>query len=107
MGICSEKDNMRDELKKRTETEKLHMATMRKVSLFLYCPFPLFTVHMALTVGAQTRVMCSVSSVSLGLTQAYSEIMGHVCPACLSKLFLIIFGTQWKHMFFINKEALL
>ncbi|KAL3051491.1 hypothetical protein OYC64_001690 [Pagothenia borchgrevinki] len=31
LGICSEKDNMRDELKKRTETEKLHMATIRKL----------------------------------------------------------------------------
>lgn len=32
LGICSEKDNMRDELKKRAETEKQHMVTIQKVS---------------------------------------------------------------------------
>lgn len=31
LGICSEKDTMRDELKKRSETEKLHMATIQKL----------------------------------------------------------------------------
>ncbi|KAK5850884.1 hypothetical protein PBY51_001722 [Eleginops maclovinus] len=31
LGICSEKDNMRDELKRRTETEKLHIATITKL----------------------------------------------------------------------------
>nr|XP_040032609.1 coiled-coil domain-containing protein 186 isoform X2 [Gasterosteus aculeatus aculeatus] len=31
LGICSEKDNMREELKKRAETEKQHMATIRKL----------------------------------------------------------------------------
>ncbi|XP_029311684.1 LOW QUALITY PROTEIN: coiled-coil domain-containing protein 186 [Cottoperca gobio] len=31
LGICSEKDNMRDELKKRTDTEKQHMATIKKL----------------------------------------------------------------------------
>ncbi|XP_045924903.1 coiled-coil domain-containing protein 186 isoform X2 [Micropterus dolomieu] len=31
LGICSEKDNMREELKKRTETEKQHMATIKKL----------------------------------------------------------------------------
>uniref|UniRef100_A0A7N6BA68 Uncharacterized protein n=1 Tax=Anabas testudineus TaxID=64144 RepID=A0A7N6BA68_ANATE len=31
LGICSEKDNMRDELKKRAETEKLQMATIKKL----------------------------------------------------------------------------
>ncbi|XP_067344313.1 coiled-coil domain-containing protein 186 isoform X2 [Channa argus] len=31
LGICSEKDNMREELKKRTETEKQHMAIMKKL----------------------------------------------------------------------------
>ncbi|XP_072228894.1 coiled-coil domain-containing protein 186 isoform X1 [Leuresthes tenuis] len=31
LGICSEKDNMREELKKRTETEKQHLATIRKL----------------------------------------------------------------------------
>ncbi|XP_070707362.1 coiled-coil domain-containing protein 186 isoform X2 [Pempheris klunzingeri] len=31
LGICSEKDNMRDELKNRTETEKQHMATIKKL----------------------------------------------------------------------------
>lgn len=31
LGICSEKDNMRDELKKRAETEKLHVSTIHKV----------------------------------------------------------------------------
>lgn len=36
LGICSEKDNMREELKKRTETEKQHMATIKKVSFILY-----------------------------------------------------------------------
>ncbi|XP_067286447.1 coiled-coil domain-containing protein 186 isoform X3 [Pseudorasbora parva] len=30
LGICSEKDNMRDELKKRTETEKQHLCTIKK-----------------------------------------------------------------------------
>lgn len=32
LGICSEKDNMKVELKKRAETEKQHMATIKKVS---------------------------------------------------------------------------
>ncbi|XP_072312036.1 coiled-coil domain-containing protein 186 isoform X2 [Eucyclogobius newberryi] len=31
LGICSEKDTMREELKKRSETEKLHMATINKL----------------------------------------------------------------------------
>lgn len=31
LGICSEKDNMRDKLKKRAETEKLHLSTIHKV----------------------------------------------------------------------------
>lgn len=31
LGICSEKDTMREELKKRSETEKLHMATIQKL----------------------------------------------------------------------------
>ncbi|CAJ1081029.1 coiled-coil domain-containing protein 186 isoform X2 [Xyrichtys novacula] len=31
LGICSEKDNMRDELKKKAESEKLHMATIKKL----------------------------------------------------------------------------
>ncbi|XP_017294545.1 coiled-coil domain-containing protein 186 isoform X1 [Kryptolebias marmoratus] len=31
LGICSEKDNMRDELKKRTETEKQHMTIIKKL----------------------------------------------------------------------------
>lgn len=31
LGICSEKDNMRDELKRRAETERLHMSTIHKV----------------------------------------------------------------------------
>lgn len=44
LGICSEKDNMREELKKRAETEKQHMATIKKVSLTLYGLFMLFTV---------------------------------------------------------------
>ncbi|XP_016106975.1 coiled-coil domain-containing protein 186-like [Sinocyclocheilus grahami] len=30
LGICSEKDNMRDELKKRMETEKQHICTIKK-----------------------------------------------------------------------------
>ncbi|XP_042623769.1 coiled-coil domain-containing protein 186-like [Cyprinus carpio] len=30
LGICSEKDNMRDELKKRMETEKQHLCTIKK-----------------------------------------------------------------------------
>lgn len=33
LGICSEKDGMREELKKRTETEKQHMSSIKKVSL--------------------------------------------------------------------------
>lgn len=41
LGICSEKDNMREELKKRAETEKQHMANIKKV---LYGPFTLFIV---------------------------------------------------------------
>lgn len=44
LGICSEKDNMREELKKRTETEKQHMATIKKVSFILYDLFTLFIV---------------------------------------------------------------
>jgi len=32
LGICSEKDAMRGELKKRSETERLHVATISKVS---------------------------------------------------------------------------
>ncbi|GAA6214278.1 coiled-coil domain-containing protein 186 [Lates japonicus] len=31
LGICSEKDNMREELKKRAETEKQHMASIKKL----------------------------------------------------------------------------
>ncbi|XP_042363447.1 coiled-coil domain-containing protein 186 isoform X2 [Plectropomus leopardus] len=31
LGICSEKDNMREELKKRAETEKQHMTTIKKL----------------------------------------------------------------------------
>uniref|UniRef100_A0A4W6C6Q3 Coiled-coil domain containing 186 n=1 Tax=Lates calcarifer TaxID=8187 RepID=A0A4W6C6Q3_LATCA len=31
LGICSEKDNMREELKKRAETEKHHMASIKKL----------------------------------------------------------------------------
>jgi hypothetical protein len=32
LGICSEKDIMREELKRRVETEKKHMGTVKKVS---------------------------------------------------------------------------
>lgn len=35
LGICSEKDNMKEELKKRAETEKLHTATISKVGFIL------------------------------------------------------------------------
>ncbi|XP_055085804.1 LOW QUALITY PROTEIN: coiled-coil domain-containing protein 186 [Periophthalmus magnuspinnatus] len=31
LGICAEKDTMRDELKKRSETEKLHLTTISKL----------------------------------------------------------------------------
>lgn len=31
LDICSEKDNLREELKKRTETEKQHMCTIKQV----------------------------------------------------------------------------
>uniref|UniRef100_H3DNI5 Coiled-coil domain containing 186 n=1 Tax=Tetraodon nigroviridis TaxID=99883 RepID=H3DNI5_TETNG len=31
LGICSEKDNMREELKKRAETEKQHMSSIKKL----------------------------------------------------------------------------
>uniref|UniRef100_A0A8C6TBQ9 Si:ch211-225b10.4 n=1 Tax=Neogobius melanostomus TaxID=47308 RepID=A0A8C6TBQ9_9GOBI len=31
LGICSEKDTMKEELKKRSETEKQHMATIKKL----------------------------------------------------------------------------
>ncbi|XP_028286623.1 coiled-coil domain-containing protein 186 isoform X2 [Parambassis ranga] len=31
LGICSEKDNMRDELKKRADAEKMHIATIKKL----------------------------------------------------------------------------
>lgn len=44
LGICSEKDNMREELKKRAETEKQHMATIKKVSSILDGLFTLFMV---------------------------------------------------------------
>lgn len=43
LGICSEKDGMREELKKRTETEKQHMSSIKKVSLSGYDLFVLFT----------------------------------------------------------------
>lgn len=36
LGICSEKDGMREELKKRAETEKQHMSSIKKVSLIQY-----------------------------------------------------------------------
>ena len=42
LGICSEKDNMREELKKRAETEKQHLATIKKVIFILYDLFMLF-----------------------------------------------------------------
>lgn len=42
LGICSEKDNMREELKKRAETEKQHMVTIKKVSFILYVLSMLF-----------------------------------------------------------------
>lgn len=32
LGICSEKDNMREELKKRTETERQHLGIIKKVN---------------------------------------------------------------------------
>lgn len=32
LGICSEKDSMREELRKRTETEKRHTSSIKKVS---------------------------------------------------------------------------
>lgn len=41
LGICSEKDNMREELKKRAEREKQHMATMKRVSFVFYGVFKL------------------------------------------------------------------
>uniref|UniRef100_A0A3P8PV49 Uncharacterized protein n=1 Tax=Astatotilapia calliptera TaxID=8154 RepID=A0A3P8PV49_ASTCA len=44
LGICSEKDKMRDELKRRTETEKQRFATITKVSVPL-CFFMLFRVN--------------------------------------------------------------
>uniref|UniRef100_A0A673N8P3 Coiled-coil domain-containing protein 186-like n=1 Tax=Sinocyclocheilus rhinocerous TaxID=307959 RepID=A0A673N8P3_9TELE len=37
LGICSEKDNMRDELKKRMETEKQHICTIKKVMATINC----------------------------------------------------------------------
>lgn len=43
LGICSEKDGMREELKKRAETEKQHMSSIKKVSLTQYDQFVLFT----------------------------------------------------------------
>lgn len=61
LGICSEKDNMRDELKKKAETEKLHMATIRKVCFILYCLFSLFMSYGVECFGAQTQMMWSVS----------------------------------------------
>lgn len=39
LGICSEKDNMRDELKKRMETEKQHLCTIKKVMAAICCVF--------------------------------------------------------------------
>lgn len=38
LGICSEKDNMREELKKRAETEKQHMGIIKKVR-YIICLF--------------------------------------------------------------------
>ncbi len=37
LGICSEKDNMKDELKKRMETEKQHICTIKKVMATINC----------------------------------------------------------------------
>lgn len=45
LGICSEKDGMREELKKRTETEKQHMSSIKKVSLSGSDLFVLFTLR--------------------------------------------------------------
>ena len=33
LGICSEKDDMRDELRRRMETEKQHVSSIKKVKL--------------------------------------------------------------------------
>lgn len=39
LGICSEKDNMRDELKKRAETERQHMTIIKKVIVIFLWSF--------------------------------------------------------------------
>lgn len=89
LGICSEKDNMKEELKKRAETEKQHMATIKKVSFTLYCLFMYNNDHMALD------VLGVMWSVSLGPKQAYSKIIVFVHQhSC--KLLLIDFSKQWK-----------
>lgn len=33
LEICSEKDNLKDELKKRTETEKQHLSIIKQVQI--------------------------------------------------------------------------
>lgn len=65
LGICSEKDIMRDELKKRAETEKHYMSTIKKVSHVLYSVIPADRGHMALAVWS----LCS----SRVPNQAYSK----------------------------------
>ena len=53
LGICSEKDTMRGELKKRGETERLHMATISKVSVMETKP-PRTHAHAHTPAGAAT-----------------------------------------------------
>lgn len=40
LDICSEKDNLKDELKKRTETEKQHLSIIRQVRVLCWSKFP-------------------------------------------------------------------
>lgn len=39
LDICSEKDNLKDELKKRTETEKQHLNIIRQVRVLCWSRF--------------------------------------------------------------------
>lgn len=45
LGICSEKDSMKEELKKRADTEKQHMSSIKQVSVTRFDLLVLFTLR--------------------------------------------------------------
>jgi len=68
LGICSERDDMREELKKRAETEKQHMAIIKKVNGPLLS-IPIVHGHMAPTVLGCCLYL-SLLSTQFGVIQA-------------------------------------